>query len=332
MDAPPVQYVTTSDGLRIAYGVRGRGTPLILLPGIFYHVQLAWEYPGLQAWLHGLSERFQLIQLDPRGTGMSSRDVNDELARDHYVRDIETVVGQLRLDRFMFLAVSFGVDLAVEYTLQHPEHVIALVLGTSGASRSSALFETLPVEDWDAFLYGIVPRDRSRDEVHRIVELTRQASDQRNYLLRRRVLGVNSVIEERLSRLRTETLVLHARDYAFTPVEEGMKKAQLSGGRMVIIDGSDPFGDAEQGIRAIETFLADLPQPRTSNAQRPSELSSREIEVLRLLAAGRSNQQIANALVISPSTVLHHVTNILTKTGCSNRTEAAAYAHRHRLA
>jgi LuxR family maltose regulon positive regulatory protein len=48
--------------------------------------------------------------------------------------------------------------------------------------------------------------------------------------------------------------------------------------------------------------------------------------VLRLLAAGKSNQQIADALVISPSTVLHHVTNILTKTGCSNRTEAAVYA------
>jgi DNA-binding CsgD family transcriptional regulator/pimeloyl-ACP methyl ester carboxylesterase len=328
MDPPPVQYVTASDGMRIAYAVSGRGTPLIFLPGIFYHVQLAWQYPGLQTWLERLSERFQLIQLDPRGTGMSSRDVSHEHARHHYQRDIEAIIHRLRLERLLFLGVSFGVDLAVDYALKHPEHVIALVLGTSGTSRSSALFRTLPAEDWDAFLYGIVPRDRSRGEANRIVELTRQASDQRNYLLRWRVLGVPGEIEERLSRLRTETLVLHTRDYAFTPVEEGMKKAQLSGGRMVIIDGSDPFGDPEQGIRTIETFLAD---PPSQKAQPSDGLSSREIEVLRLLAAGKSNQQVADELVISLSTVLHHVTNILTKTGCSNRTEAAAYAHRHGL-
>jgi DNA-binding CsgD family transcriptional regulator len=63
----------------------------------------------------------------------------------------------------------------------------------------------------------------------------------------------------------------------------------------------------------------------------PDHLSAREVEVLGLIAQGRTNHEIADALVISLSTVLHHVTNILTKTGCSNRTEAAAYAHRHGL-
>jgi len=53
--------------------------------------------------------------------------------------------------------------------------------------------------------------------------------------------------------------------------------------------------------------------------------------VLRLLAAGRSNREIAAALGISPNTVAHHVGSILTKTGAANRTEAAAYAHRHGL-
>lgn len=61
-------------------------------------------------------------------------------------------------------------------------------------------------------------------------------------------------------------------------------------------------------------------------------LSAREREVLRLLAAGRSNRDIAAALVISLNTVLRHVTHILEKTGAANRTEAAAYAHRHGLA
>ena len=55
-------------------------------------------------------------------------------------------------------------------------------------------------------------------------------------------------------------------------------------------------------------------------------LSPRELEVLRLIAAGKSNPQIAAELFISLSTVQHHVSNILAKTGAANRTEAAAYA------
>jgi DNA-binding CsgD family transcriptional regulator len=59
-------------------------------------------------------------------------------------------------------------------------------------------------------------------------------------------------------------------------------------------------------------------------------LSLREVEVLRLLAIGRSNRGIADTLCISLSTVATHVRNILSKTGSANRTEAAPYALRQR--
>jgi predicted ATPase/DNA-binding CsgD family transcriptional regulator len=62
------------------------------------------------------------------------------------------------------------------------------------------------------------------------------------------------------------------------------------------------------------------------------DLTSREIEVLRLLAIGRSNADIGLVLAISLNTVATHVRNILAKTGCANRTEAAGYAMRHGLA
>ena len=51
----------------------------------------------------------------------------------------------------------------------------------------------------------------------------------------------------------------------------------------------------------------------------------------RLIATGHSNRAIAQALFISPNTVLRHVSNIFTKTGVANRAEAAAYATRHGL-
>ena len=56
-------------------------------------------------------------------------------------------------------------------------------------------------------------------------------------------------------------------------------------------------------------------------------LTGREVEVLRLVAAGRSNREIAAALVISPKTASVHVSNILAKLGAASRTEAAVKAH-----
>lgn len=63
----------------------------------------------------------------------------------------------------------------------------------------------------------------------------------------------------------------------------------------------------------------------------PAGLTQREVEILRLVASGATNQQIADALVISPRTVNTHITNILNKTGCENRTAASAFAMKHNL-
>ena len=70
--------------------------------------------------------------------------------------------------------------------------------------------------------------------------------------------------------------------------------------------------------------LTDAPQ----KSELPDNLTGRELDVLRLIAIGRGNADIALALAIGQSTVATHVHNILTKTGCANRTEAAAYAAR----
>jgi DNA-binding CsgD family transcriptional regulator/tetratricopeptide (TPR) repeat protein len=59
----------------------------------------------------------------------------------------------------------------------------------------------------------------------------------------------------------------------------------------------------------------------------PDGLSAREIEILRLVARGLSNRDIGGELFISEHTAANHIRNILRKTGCANRTEAAAYAH-----
>lgn len=93
-------------------------------------------------------------------------------------------------------------------------------------------------------------------------------------------------------------------------------------------------GARTMGMRALEeraaACLTRLGPHRTVPGS--DELTSREMEVLGLIAIGRSNADIGMVLEISLNTVATHVRNILTKTGCANRTEAAAYAMRNGLA
>jgi DNA-binding NarL/FixJ family response regulator len=64
----------------------------------------------------------------------------------------------------------------------------------------------------------------------------------------------------------------------------------------------------------------------------PDELTQREMEVLKLIAAGLSNADIADALVVSPATVKTHINRIFYKTGARDRGQAVRYAYEHGLA
>jgi ATP/maltotriose-dependent transcriptional regulator MalT len=83
---------------------------------------------------------------------------------------------------------------------------------------------------------------------------------------------------------------------------------------------------ADAGARPSEREAAGLVSPTT-----PGGLSRREIDVLRLVAAGKSNQHIAEALVLSEKTVARHMSNIFTKLDVTSRTAAAAYAFEHHV-
>ena len=78
-----------------------------------------------------------------------------------------------------------------------------------------------------------------------------------------------------------------------------------------------------------ETSNSATSQAKPVHAPRPAGLTPREVEVLQLVAAGLTDRQIGEQLHIALRTVNTHVTNILNKTGCDNRTAAAAFAVRH---
>jgi DNA-binding NarL/FixJ family response regulator len=76
-------------------------------------------------------------------------------------------------------------------------------------------------------------------------------------------------------------------------------------------------------------LLSDLVQAAPS--EYPGGLTEREVEVLRLIATGNSNQRIADQLFLSRYTVVRHVSNIFGKIDADNRAEATTYAHEHDL-
>ncbi|HZQ34889.1 MAG TPA: AAA family ATPase [Dehalococcoidia bacterium] len=86
------------------------------------------------------------------------------------------------------------------------------------------------------------------------------------------------------------------------------------------------------GLAAVSRELLDRVAGRSRNgATRPDHLSAREVEVLRQIAAGKTNRELAAALVISEGTVERHISNLYGKIGARNRAEATNYARDHDL-
>ena len=90
----------------------------------------------------------------------------------------------------------------------------------------------------------------------------------------------------------------------------------------------DALLDPSVQRRLLEGFKA----PADSVAGHPDGLTEREVDVLRLIAAGLSNQEIASRLFISEATVKTHINNIFSKADLRDRAQAVAYAFRHGLA
>src|SRR5581483_502452 len=82
---------------------------------------------------------------------------------------------------------------------------------------------------------------------------------------------------------------------------------------------------------AVEAVLAAAGHARVRRREHPAGLTSREVDVLRLLARGLSHRQIAERLVISPKTARNHIEHIYTKIGATSRVTASLYAVQHGL-
>jgi len=334
MDAPPVQYVPTSDGASLAYCVSGSGRTLVFVPPGFSNAQLVWRfYPD---WMSGLTNRFRLIQYDLRGEGLSTRSLPPDLSIDTYVRDLETVIDSLELERVALWAFGPRTHIALRYALSHRGRVDALLLHTCSAANSAWDAPVVTsANQWEHLVRSLASmnsRGLSQEEEERLVEDYKSCSTMEFWQAHR--IFWESDLTQELTALHIPTLVLHQREHYMLKPEESMKlAAMIPGAQFSLLDTWNLFGNATQGLAAIDQFIASLPrQAEASRSESSESLSDRELEVLRLLAQGKSNPEIAKELFITRNTVQNHVSSILIKTNLSNRAQAAVYARDHGLA
>jgi DNA-binding NarL/FixJ family response regulator len=346
MDAPPVQYVRTSDGYDIAYGISGLGQPLVSMPGPFSHFQAQWTSESYRPRFEALAADYRLIHYDCRGQGMSTRGLPEPPLLDYYYRDLEAVMSKLGSERVILYGPALSGAVAVRYAVENPERLLALILvgvTLDDPLEGARTLEHLAQESWDNFLKILAYNFYRSDTPERALSILRDSMSQEDFL-RHMQLPAKS-LRRLLPQVSVPTLVL-AIQGAYGPPgktgeEEGKNIAALvPDASLVVVKPSETImkGGEHRWSHAIhiQEFIARLPDRCTdfTSASPVVEkgLSPREIEVLRLLAAGRSNQHIADELVISLNTVRRHVSNIFDKTGAANRAQATAYAKDRGLA
>ena len=118
-------------------------------------------------------------------------------------------------------------------------------------------------------------------------------------------------------------------DYAAALLDLGARDDRVKAA--VLLDEGEQIATALDLVLLRKRISAFRERYRLRLARNPGGLTTREFEVLQLLASGKANKDIAEALFISTHTVAVHVARVLEKTGSSNRTAAVAYATRHHL-
>jgi len=353
MDAPPIQYVKTSDGYDIAYNVGGNGRTLLMMPYPFSHARLSWTAPGLRETCVQLAGRFRVVHFDARGQGLSTRGLADSHRLEDYLVDMEAVVGASNLDRFLlFGSVAFW-RAAVVYAAKNSHRVGALILlnpdGSVAPSRPPQTTGSQNQNDWDTHLMMVgstvsaAPMDTSgrfsmRDRMKECVE-------QGDYSRMRQAFATCD-LRGLLAQVNVPTLILSQRG-PWNQATVPEVAAAIPSARLVMLEDFGNMlysasGETPGGITAIEEFIDSLSERNERHADEAlrsvpasmpisASLSARQAEVLRLIGEGKTNREIAEALVLSERTVERHVADIYARITVSNRAQAAVYAKEHGL-
>ena len=340
MAEPVVQFAPLADGGRVAFHVLGTGPAVALLfPYHVNHLTLNWRVPLHRGAMQFLARHFTVINLDFPGAGLS-RPFNGRLSLASLSKALEAVRQSVGIERLALCAMGAAGLIACHFSARHQQRVTRLVFIATGESDANRQLLHLrkgspqvEAELRGALLGGVGDKRNARA----LADVARESLAASTLAAWERLLQRESLLTI-ADRVSAPVLYVHAASDHLVPhsaaqaLVDRLRDATLS--VVSAKSGMDVWRN-RAAVREIVRFLKPAPglEPadgrspqRSRRTAYPAGLSEREAEVIRLLAIGRTSQQISDDLFISLNTVSYHLRNIFAKIGASNRTEAAAFA------
>jgi pimeloyl-ACP methyl ester carboxylesterase/tetratricopeptide (TPR) repeat protein len=252
-----IRYLRTSDGVQLAWAEAGAGPLVIKAANWLTHLEYEWESPVWRHWIRFFRGHFRFVRYDERGCGMSDWNVGD-LTPSRWDEDLESVVDALQpSEPFALIGISQGAAPCLAYAVRHPERVSRLIFyggyarGWSrrdmpGDEREYQAIAELAEAGWDrdnasfrqVFTSRFIPGATS-EQIDWFNELCRKSTTPK---IAAELLRVRAQIDvvDLLARVRTPTLVLHARGDAVCPISEGRLLAScIAGAEFVELDSKN---------------------------------------------------------------------------------------------
>lgn len=296
MDQPRIQYTRTKDGFNIAYFSIGEGQPVISVPPLpWSHLQMEWDDPDYRRWLEAYAQHLRLIRYDPRGTGLSDRELK-RLDIEDFMLDIDAVADRLGLDTLAILGISIGGPLAMLYAATRPERVSRLSLWCSPVRfrdttpGQEAAFQALRETDWTMFTetvaHATVAGWGSGEEARRFSAIMR-ASVNADSLLVTEGFDWDLDVSGRLGEIQCPTLVMQRRNATLPPMDIARQiAAGIPNAELAIFEGSAllPWvGNMDEIIRATERFLGVEPHEHAAEPERAPAAASAPAGLVTIL-------------------------------------------------
>jgi len=326
------------DGRRIAYSTFGEGPPIVFGPRWVSHLEEEWADPRQRAFFIEIARTHRVVRFDRIGCGLSSRELEPRPTVELESRELETVIDAVGEPAVVF-ASSCACAAASVLAVRRPSAVRRLVYFGGYAARDDipdvtrrSLIEFVRT-NWKLgaqMLAGLFAPHASGDEISYYTHVQRLAAsaEAASVFLE---LDLGTDIRSVLPRVEVPVLVLHRRGDRTVPIGRGRELAALlPNARFVPLTGDShmPWLDDQRELhRALAGFIHGE-ATAAGVAGDDSPLTSRETEILRYVATGMSNREIASTLILSEHTIHRHIANILNKLMQSTRAAAAAHAAR----
>jgi pimeloyl-ACP methyl ester carboxylesterase/DNA-binding SARP family transcriptional activator len=273
---PPIRFADTDDGAVAYLELGSRAAPggtMVILFGLWSHVEVAWDQPVIRATLDRLARRFHVVLMDRRGTGLSER-LTLRQSVETGMADLEAVRCALGVERVWVFANSIGANFGIEYAVRHHERVRGLLLYAAAARGAWAAdypwaLTPAQLEAWLAKLTTSWGGATSLEQFAPSVAHDPTARDWWARLLRQS-LTRNSLprllrsfaamdVRDRLPQVRVPTLVVHREGDRIVRAAAARHLAEhIDGARLVLLPGEDNlmwWGDTEAVIDRVESFV-----------------------------------------------------------------------------